>query len=132
MTPEDLENYKKELGIENAYPVIVAGSTHPTEEKVLFDVFNEIIKSYPEARLVIAPRKRRSSFPTISKTSLVSSALLLIILQAPTLLNKAYESLKFCIFGPTKIGLACAAGSSTLCPPCFIKEPPTNTTSPTE
>ena len=54
VTPEDLENYKKELGIENAYPVIVAGSTHPTEEKVLFDVFNEIIKSYPEARLVIA------------------------------------------------------------------------------
>lgn len=57
VTPEDLDNYKKELGIENAYPVIVAGSTHPTEEKALFDVFQEIIKSYPQARLVIAPRK---------------------------------------------------------------------------
>lgn len=57
VTPEDLENYKKELGIESAYPVIVAGSTHPTEEKALFDVFKDIIKAYPDARLVIAPRK---------------------------------------------------------------------------
>ena len=32
VTPEDLAGYKKELGIEDAYPVLVAGSTHPTEE----------------------------------------------------------------------------------------------------
>lgn len=57
VTPGDLEKYKRELGISNAYPVIVAGSTHPTEEKALFDVFEEVQRTYPNARLVIAPRK---------------------------------------------------------------------------
>lgn len=57
VTPDDLEKYREELGIGNAYPVIVAGSTHPGEEKILFQAFQNVRKEYPEARLVIAPRK---------------------------------------------------------------------------
>ncbi len=57
VTQEDLDTYKKELGIEGAYPVIVAGSTHPSEEKALLEAFKVIKNNYPEARLVIAPRK---------------------------------------------------------------------------
>lgn len=57
VTEEDLANYKKELGIAGAYPVIVAGSTHNTEEKAVFDAFKEILAVYPDARVVIAPRK---------------------------------------------------------------------------
>lgn len=57
VTPEDLIRYKEELGIMDCFPVIVAGSTHPTEEKALFEAFTEIRKVYPSARLVIAPRK---------------------------------------------------------------------------
>ncbi len=57
VTPEDLSKYREELGIGNAYPVIVAGSTHPGEEKVLFQSFQSVRKEYPDARLVIAPRK---------------------------------------------------------------------------
>lgn len=57
VTQEDLDGYKKELGIEGAYPVIVAGSTHPTEEKAMLEAFKTIKESYPNARLVIAPRK---------------------------------------------------------------------------
>lgn len=57
VTQEDLDTYHRELGINYDYPVIVAGSTHPGEEKVLFDSFKDICKKYPHARLVIAPRK---------------------------------------------------------------------------
>lgn len=57
VTAEDLDKYREELGIGNAYPVIVAGSTHPGEEKVLFQAFQNVRKEYPDARLVIAPRK---------------------------------------------------------------------------
>ena len=57
VTPEDLAKYREELGIGNDYPVIVAGSTHPGEEKVLFQAFQNVRKQYPNARLVIAPRK---------------------------------------------------------------------------
>lgn len=57
VTAEDLARYKEELGIKGCFPVIVAGSTHPTEEKALFEAFKHIQQAYPKARLVIAPRK---------------------------------------------------------------------------
>lgn len=57
VTAEDLEKYREELGIGDAYPVIVVGSTHPGEEKILFEAFQKVRKEYSDARLIIAPRK---------------------------------------------------------------------------
>lgn len=57
VTAEDLQKYRTELGLGDAYPVIVAGSTHPTEEKYLLESFKAIRAKYPDARLIIAPRK---------------------------------------------------------------------------
>ena len=58
VSPEDLATYKTELGLgEDAYPVIVAGSTHRTEEEAVLTSFTSLRKKYPHARLVIAPRK---------------------------------------------------------------------------
>lgn len=57
VTPDGLKQYQHELGIEGAYPIIMAGSTHPGEEKALIKVFKDIHKNYPDARLLIAPRK---------------------------------------------------------------------------
>ena len=58
VTPEDLETYKIELGLgDDAFPVIVAGSTHAPEEDTLLTAFTELRKQYPKARLIIAPRK---------------------------------------------------------------------------
>ncbi len=57
VTPEDLEKYQRELGLKKDYPVIVAGSTHPGEEKILLESFKSVRAAYPHARLVIAPRK---------------------------------------------------------------------------
>jgi tetraacyldisaccharide 4'-kinase len=58
VTPEDLANYKTELGLtEDSFPVIVAGSTHSPEEQTLLTAFAELCKQHPKARLVIAPRK---------------------------------------------------------------------------
>ena len=58
VSPEDLATYKKELGLgEDAWPVIVAGSTHRTEEEDVLTSFTAVRKKYPHARLIIAPRK---------------------------------------------------------------------------
>ena len=58
VSPEDLAAYKTELGLgKDAYPVIVAGSTHRTEEEAVLTSFTSLRKKYPHARLVIAPRK---------------------------------------------------------------------------
>ena len=58
VSQEDLATYKTELGLgEDAYPVIVAGSTHRTEEEAVLTSFTALRKKYPHARLIIAPRK---------------------------------------------------------------------------
>lgn len=57
VTQEDLERYRTELGLGNAYPIIVAGSTHPGEEKILFQSFKAMREKFADARLIIAPRK---------------------------------------------------------------------------
>ncbi len=58
VSPEDLATYKTELGLgEDDYPVIVAGSTHRTEEEAVLTSFTALRKKYPHARLIIAPRK---------------------------------------------------------------------------
>jgi 3-deoxy-D-manno-octulosonic-acid transferase len=59
VTPEDLAAYREELGIRDGdFPIIVAGSTHPSEEEAVLQAFTELRKSYPRAKLIIAPRKR--------------------------------------------------------------------------
>ena len=58
VSPEDLAAYKTELGLgEDAYPIIVAGSTHRTEEEAVLTSFTALRKKFPRARLIIAPRK---------------------------------------------------------------------------
>ena len=57
VTPEDLANYKTELGLgEDAFPVILAGSTHSPEEEAVLTAFSELHKKYPKARLIMALR----------------------------------------------------------------------------
>jgi 3-deoxy-D-manno-octulosonic-acid transferase len=46
----------KQIGVSPLQPVWVAGSTHPGEEEIAFDVFNELRKQVPNLFLVIAPR----------------------------------------------------------------------------
>lgn len=57
VTEADLQCYREELGICGAFPVIVGGSTHAPEEKYLLEAFAQIKRTYPQARLIIAPRK---------------------------------------------------------------------------
>jgi 3-deoxy-D-manno-octulosonic-acid transferase len=45
-----------ELGVADAQTVIVAGSTHPSEEKIVLDAFHTVRQVDPAARLIIAPR----------------------------------------------------------------------------
>jgi 3-deoxy-D-manno-octulosonic-acid transferase len=38
-------------------PIWVAGSTHRPEEKIIFNVFDELLKSFPDLCLIIGPRE---------------------------------------------------------------------------
>lgn len=57
VTAEDQDKFLTEMSIKGFYPVVVAGSTHPGEEEILFAAFKELLQDYPQAKLVLAPRK---------------------------------------------------------------------------
>jgi 3-deoxy-D-manno-octulosonic-acid transferase len=44
------------FGIPAEHPLLVAGSTHDPEEKILVETYRRILQTYPKLRLLIAPR----------------------------------------------------------------------------
>jgi 3-deoxy-D-manno-octulosonic-acid transferase len=44
------------LGLPEGAPVLMAGSTHDGEEELLFGVYRALLGSFPDLRLVVAPR----------------------------------------------------------------------------
>jgi 3-deoxy-D-manno-octulosonic-acid transferase len=46
----------KQIGVSPSQPVVVAGSTHPGEEEILFDVCAELRTQFPDLFLVLVPR----------------------------------------------------------------------------
>lgn len=56
VTPEEQQALCGEMGIHDSQPVLVAGSTHPGEEEMLFTAFQKVREYDPRVRLLIAPR----------------------------------------------------------------------------
>ena len=46
----------KQIGISPSQPILVAGSTHPGEEEILFNAFAELRRHFPNLFLVVVPR----------------------------------------------------------------------------
>ncbi len=57
---EGVEEVRREvragLGIAGDERVLLAGSTHPTEEETLYDIFLSLVSEHPEYRLIVVPR----------------------------------------------------------------------------
>lgn len=54
--PDLVEVTKVDMGFQAAEDLLIAGSTHPGEEKILIDVYKKISGEFSNLRLVIAPR----------------------------------------------------------------------------
>jgi 3-deoxy-D-manno-octulosonic-acid transferase len=50
------QQFRAELGLKGAGPLIVAGSTHRGEEEILLEVLRELRGPFPGVKLLIAPR----------------------------------------------------------------------------
>ena len=48
--------YKKRLGLGEKERLLTAGSTHPGEEEIILRVHKQLLKDFPELKLLIAPR----------------------------------------------------------------------------
>jgi 3-deoxy-D-manno-octulosonic-acid transferase len=47
---------RAEMGLPEGTPVLMAGSTHEGEEEILLRVFADLLRTFPDLRLVVAPR----------------------------------------------------------------------------
>lgn len=56
VSPQLREEVSILLGVQEKEKFLVAGSTHQGEEEVIISVYREIIKNYPDFRLIIVPR----------------------------------------------------------------------------
>ena len=50
------EEIARKLNLSNNEKVLVAGSTHDGEEKIVMTVYRSLLKSYPDFKLIIVPR----------------------------------------------------------------------------
>jgi 3-deoxy-D-manno-octulosonic-acid transferase len=56
ITLDEQQALRHEMGIDDADPVLLAGSTHMGEEEILFMALQKVRESFPTVKLVIAPR----------------------------------------------------------------------------
>ncbi len=52
----DMSGLRRLLNLQDTGPVFVAGSTRPSEEEIILDVYGKICKDFPDLMLIIAPR----------------------------------------------------------------------------
>lgn len=57
VTEEERAALKKEFHFDGPGPVIVAGSTHGGEEEIIMRVFRDVLKKYPDAKMLLAVRE---------------------------------------------------------------------------
>lgn len=57
VSKEEKQTLLEEFGFGQNHPIIIAGSTHKGEEELVLETFKQVLKDYPQARLLIAPRE---------------------------------------------------------------------------
>lgn len=57
VTQADRWQFLEDMALKECYPIIVAGSTHAGEETLLLNSFKAVLEKFPQAKLIIAPRK---------------------------------------------------------------------------
>jgi 3-deoxy-D-manno-octulosonic-acid transferase len=85
----------KQIGVSPAQPILVAGSTHPGEEEILFDVFAELQRQFPRLFLIVVPRhmERTREVVDLAKRKQIKFVLRSEITSALTPTAKPYDCL---------------------------------------
>ncbi|MCI0528784.1 MAG: hypothetical protein L0Y56_15200, partial [Nitrospira sp.] len=98
LSSENTEDIKKGLKLSTSCHLIVAGSTHEGEEEVMIACYRKLVQSYPNTRLMLAPRHldrleriegfiHRQGFTSVRKTKMESTAFSVLPSDAIILLD---------------------------------------------
>lgn len=104
LQPTELTEWRKQLGITSETQVLVAGSTHDPEEKMLLDALKEIWEKNPNLKVLIVPRKperfsevaallskRNIPFGRFSSLGVATGQEKVILIDTMGLLRKCYQ-----------------------------------------
>lgn len=83
MNQEERREWFEKLGLSDDHQIWLAGSTHQGEENIILDIFRQIRPSFPDMRLIIAPRRteraeeiqrlaRSKGFKTATRTAIAT------------------------------------------------------------
>lgn len=112
LTLEQLAGWKEQLGIRVDDQVLVMGSTHDPEEKLLLSTLNRLWVQYPKLKAVIVPRhperfnevaniiqKQNIPFVRFSQINGAKVSARVILIDAMGLLRKCYQLANIAIVG---------------------------------
>ena len=137
---EKVKEIKNTLGVNNSDRIFIAGSTHPGEEGIVVKLYSNILKNYPDFRLVIAPRHidrvgeveeivKKMGLNTVRKTELLKGSRVkgqgssntkpIIILDTIGELNFMYSIADIVFVGGSLI----PHGGQNILEPAFYKKP---------
>ena len=104
LSVEQVNIWKKELGIQETDQVIVVGSTHSQEEVWIVDLLSEVWKEHPHLKVLFVPRhperfnevagifqKKNIPFRRLSQKNNSESQPQVILIDAMGLLRKCYQ-----------------------------------------
>jgi 3-deoxy-D-manno-octulosonic-acid transferase len=125
------KSWREQLGLGDA-PVIVAGSTHDPEERILADTFKKVQKAVPGVRLVVAPRHldrvgevqkavESADLKCYKKTQLIPGGPTdgVILLDTVGELSRVYSAATAVFIG----GTFCARGGQNMLEPASLGKP---------
>jgi 3-deoxy-D-manno-octulosonic-acid transferase len=133
ISPEELEKLRQTAGIHPEQEVIVAGSTHDGEERILLDVFSKLKMQFSDLLLVVVPRDPKraltvhrlfqaAGFSTVfieeAKRPVVGERRDIIVVDTIGMLRKLYAICDLAFVGGSMVPLG---GHNPLEPAAFSK-----------
>lgn len=131
LSPEELINWKGKLGIHPEDHVLVAGSTHEPEEKIILEACAEVWEKDPRLKVLIVPRhperfdevaqllnKRGVEYSRYSENS--SHETPVVLVDAMGVLRQCYQSATLAIVGGS---FTSRVGGHNIVEPCWYGVP---------
>lgn len=133
LTPDEVKEWRKKLGISPGQFVLTIGSTHDPEEALLMDVLTEVWKSWPNLKVLLIPRhperydeagkileKKRMLWSSFTDINRQNGNEQIILMNAMGLLRMCYQLSDFSIVGGSYTE---RIGGHNIMEPCWYGKP---------
>jgi 3-deoxy-D-manno-octulosonic-acid transferase len=133
LTDEQFVAWRKQLKINEGDPVLVVGSTHEPEEKLILEQLQKVWKEFPKLKVLIVPRhperfnvvaellyKEKIAYACFSQLDSITPETKVILIDAMGLLRKCYQLATLAVVGGS---FTEKVGGHNILEPCWYGVP---------